>query len=818
MIEQINNLAQLWWDWTLGMFWQVGLLIVLVALLDRLIRRWAWPQLQYALWLLILVKLVLSPSLSLPSGMLPKLRPFVAQALEKATSEPEVAQELSPVLPFFNDRIAQVTAQPEPHLLLAVEDIAVTSDSTGSERPPQVACSQLDRKAYAMTVWLLGMLSLGNWLIVKLRRLSREHPDKTGRASLPQSFYDQLANCAQRLGLRRRPIPVVTSSIRTPAVFGLFRPVLLMPAGYIRTLSRKDTEYLLLHELAHVKRGDLIVHSLYMLLQLVYWYNPLLWLVRRRLRHLRELCCDATVAGLLRNRTLEYRRTLLEAARQFLVTPVEYGLGLVGLFEDSNCLISRINCLEKPIWRYQKMKKLVAVTLALILLACVLPMTQAQQESASESSNAGPGLREDNPAEGVEESQAEQAQSQKLEQLQKAMQALQAQLQQLELQKQKLEHEMHAISHAEHQAHQAHQVGEHTAHAKIRAQTEHLQQVQQWANAYEKWAESDEFKQWQKDVQQWAHNLAKFQTSVLSGSGDPAPKPGPMPVMPTMPPMPANAVAPVLPVIGAPEVAPPSGLPARRSTGTSTSTAPTLPGETASTGKSARDVEVKKDKDGKYVATRQMQFVSKVKAGAPLVIRNNIGRIIVRPSKDGKCDVRAVIRGKAKTSNEARAKVEQVGMTVNSSEERYYLKPITRDGGEWDDLNVDLFVTVPPGIEPDLETRMGRVELYDFEGKIKTVTNMGAIKAVNTTGDLELFTKMGSIEFIAPKDLSAKFNIQTKMGSIKSDLPLEIDQSDMFRKGAKGTVGAGQGNIRMNTDMGSISLKWHSTPPDSPVF
>ena len=253
----------------------------------------------------------------------------------------------------------------------------------------------------------------------------------------------------------------------------------------------------------------------------------------------------------------------------------------------------------------------------------------------------------------------------------------------------------------------------------------------------------------------------------------------------------------------------------QRSTGTTTQIAPILPSETASTGRSARDIEIKKDKDGKYVATTQMQFVSKVKPGAPFVIRNNLGRIVLRPSKDGKCDVRAVIRGKAKTSDEARAKVEQVGMTVNSSEERYYLKPITRDGGEWNDLNVDLFVTVPPGIEPDLETRMGRVELYDFEGKIKVVTNMGAIKAVNTTGDLELLTKMGSIEFIAPKDLSAKLNIQTKMGSIKSDLPLEIDQSDMFRKSAQGTVGTGQGNIRMNTDMGSISLKWHSPPPDS---
>jgi len=702
-----------------------------------------------------------------------------------------------------------------------------------------------------MCTWFLGMVTLGGWLLVKLRRLGREDPDKSGRASLPQSFHDQLADCATRLGLRRKPRPVVTSSIQTPAVFGLFRPVLLMPVGYIRTLSRKDTEYLLLHELAHVKRGDLIVHSLYMFLELVYWYNPLLWLVRRRLRHLRELCCDATVAGLLRSRTPEYRRTLLEAARQFLVTPVEYGLGLVGLFEDSNCLISRIKCLEKPIWRYQKMKKLVAITLALILLACVLPMAQARQDTVSESSNAGPALIEDSPAESVEAAEPEQTQSQKLEQLMKAMQALQFQLQQLEQQKQKLEHEMHAISHAEHLAsHQAHQAAEHAAHAelkakeakdkaakasvkakeandkaakvKTKAQTEHWQrwakQMQQWAHGYEKWAESDEFKQWQKDLQQWAQNLSKFQTSVLSGSGDPAPEPGPMPAMPSLP-MPVAPGAPMPPDVVLPDVMDVvRNLPLVGGVANVALEGINLPADEVPLGKPGREIEVKKDKDGRYVATTQMHFVSKVKPGAPFVIRNSMGRIVLRPSKDGNCDVRAIIRGKAELSDQARAMVEAVGMNLESSDERYYLKPVRHDGGEWHDLNVELHITVPPGVVPDIQTNMGSVELYDLEGKIKAVSNMGAIKAVNTTGDLELLTKMGSIEFIASKDLSARLSVQTKMGSIKSDLPLEIDQSDMFRKGAQGTLGTGQGDIRLTTDMGSISLKWQAPPQDSPVL
>ena len=416
MIGQINNLAQLWWDWTSAMFWQVGLLIVLIALLDLLIRKWAWPQLRYALWSLVLIKLILSPALSLPSGLAPKLRPYVTQVLNKAASEPAVTEKLLPALPFLSNRITQVAVQSEPHLMLTMEDVPTEGNSVGSERLTQATGPRLDWRVHAMSLWFLGVLTLGVLLLVKLRRLSREYPGRSPKASLPQSFHEQLAQCAKHLKLRRKPTVVVTEKIQTPAVFGLFRPVLLMPVGYIHRLSRKDTEYLLLHELAHIKRGDLVTHSLYVFLQVVYWYNPLLWLVRRRLRHLRELCCDATVAGLLRDRTPEYRRTLLEAARQFLCTPVECGLGLVGLFEDSNCLISRINWLEKPIWRYQRMKKLVAITIVLLLLACVLPMARAQQNSVRKSSSTGSEVAADNSAESSTSPKAEQELAQKREQ------------------------------------------------------------------------------------------------------------------------------------------------------------------------------------------------------------------------------------------------------------------------------------------------------------------------------------------------------------------------------------------------------------------
>ena len=129
-------------------------------------------------------------------------------------------------------------------------------------------------------------------------------------------------------------------------MFGVFRPVLLFPADHLPT-TQQETRHILLHELAHIKRGDLLVHAGYMVLVTVYWFNPLLWLIRKHIQNLRELCCDATVAAHLREETAAYRETLLATGRALLARPVDPGLGLLGLFENSGWLPIRLQWLQK---------------------------------------------------------------------------------------------------------------------------------------------------------------------------------------------------------------------------------------------------------------------------------------------------------------------------------------------------------------------------------------------------------------------------------------------------------------------------------------
>ena len=69
MIETLNDLGALWWSWAAPMLWQVALLALIVGAIDLALSRRGWPQVRYALWLLVLIKLFIPPSFSLPSSL-----------------------------------------------------------------------------------------------------------------------------------------------------------------------------------------------------------------------------------------------------------------------------------------------------------------------------------------------------------------------------------------------------------------------------------------------------------------------------------------------------------------------------------------------------------------------------------------------------------------------------------------------------------------------------------------------------------------------------------------------------------------------------
>ena len=207
-----------------------------------------------------------------------------------------------------------------------------------------------------------------------MAKLRRWHRQQEERKTIPPWFHELLVETGRQLNLERLPAIVFSRDAVTPAVYGVFRPVLLLPEHYLNDLSREEAEHVLLHELCHLKRGDLWIHGLVLLLQVAYWFNPFLLWATRQLRHVREMCCDQTLAARLQDRTDAYRQTLLNTARELLTERVEPGMGLLGVFEEPFWLVARIRWLEKKTWQHRKSIAASATLVILGMAILVMPM------------------------------------------------------------------------------------------------------------------------------------------------------------------------------------------------------------------------------------------------------------------------------------------------------------------------------------------------------------------------------------------------------------------------------------------------------------
>lgn len=383
MIEQLNLISQGWWSWMFDMFWQSSLVIIIVSIIDLILRKWAWPQVRYVLWTLVLLKLILPPTWAFSGSIIPNLYSTVNNkiiAAEKIENSINESDKLEQALP--NEII--------------VENKNFVKQSAKNDQlsslPLNVTTSW---KTYLMAIWMLGILMFGLLLVKRISKIKKWHQEQERKKNIPEWFHQLLIKVAKQLSIERLPSIVFSNEAISPAVYGVFRPVFLLPEKYLETLSKEEAEHVLLHELAHVKRGDLIIHGICLLLQIIYWFNPFIIWARKQMKHVREICCDMTIANILREKTARYRQTLINTARELLTETVEPGMGLLGLFEEPFRLVSRLKWLEKKSWENRRAALATTILVAFLFTAFVMPMGNIENQYGANIYNSIEGNKLD---------------------------------------------------------------------------------------------------------------------------------------------------------------------------------------------------------------------------------------------------------------------------------------------------------------------------------------------------------------------------------------------------------------------------------------
>jgi beta-lactamase regulating signal transducer with metallopeptidase domain len=376
MIDQINVIAQDWYSWMFSMFWQVSLLILIISAVDIVIKKWAWPQVRYALWILVLLKLILPPTWTFSGGIVPNIRSEIDTGL---------------ILSNLIEQTDRTITQSEEKILKQANNEKKLEDTpvliTDAKMKNETVKAALNWKAYLMGFWILGIVVFGIVLLRRIASLKKWHREQKEKKNIPEWFHEVLLKVAKTLSIERLPSIVFSNEALSPAVYGIFRPVLLLPEKYIDDLSNEEAEHVLLHELAHIKRGDLIVHGICLVLQIFYWFNPFLIWMRKQMKHVREICCDMTIANILREKTKNYKQTLVNTARELLTETMEPGMGLLGLFEEPFQLIARLRWLNKDSWKNRSQAIVVTVFVSLFLTAFLLPMGEIKHSADLSLSN-----------------------------------------------------------------------------------------------------------------------------------------------------------------------------------------------------------------------------------------------------------------------------------------------------------------------------------------------------------------------------------------------------------------------------------------------
>ena len=276
--------------------------VILAVLAVRLLLRRAPKVFSYALWAVVLFRLLCPVSVTSAVSLLGALgapaqeRTAVTSVVEYVPTD--IVRNMAPT----------VTPLPqEPFPAEPGENIVSTAPSV--TQPAAAPASPLSGPVAVLTLtWLTGMALLLLYSVISLLRLRRR---LVGAVRLEDNIY-------------------LADYIPSPFVMGLFRPKIYLPS----TLTETERGYILRHEQYHLRRRDHVVKLLSFLALCVHWFNPLVWAAFILAGKDMEMSCDeAVVRELGEDIRADYSASLLSLAtgrRIVAGMPLAFGEGDTG--------------------------------------------------------------------------------------------------------------------------------------------------------------------------------------------------------------------------------------------------------------------------------------------------------------------------------------------------------------------------------------------------------------------------------------------------------------------------------------------------------
>ncbi len=289
IIASLNAWAEVWAGFMWNRVLDSVIVLVIVSVIWLLVHRRASPHLGYFLFLLVLLKLILPIEFVTPT----QLASFSPYHLAQRTSDWTAGYELyrtpfqlpnSPFLEFeaANKRSGNAASSQSPQ--------ASTINTSKINSSENQFTTRLTYSAIFMCSWF-GVVILLLFLFLRAQRNTYKVV-RNARIIDPSCLpidVERLKNIAK---VKQQVSLAMSSSVQSPVVWGIFRPTLLVPKDFFNNFSHNQINWILLHELAHIRRGDGFMCLFQKIIQIAFFFNPAVWFANRVVNQQREFICD----------------------------------------------------------------------------------------------------------------------------------------------------------------------------------------------------------------------------------------------------------------------------------------------------------------------------------------------------------------------------------------------------------------------------------------------------------------------------------------------------------------------------------------------
>ena len=341
-------------------------IVIAVVLILRLLFSKKMPKwLNFAIWGIVLLRLLVPFSIPSPVSIF-----NVVPQSQETMSTAEVGERVNRM-----EFVYQPFTQQHPQAEEASQnDASVPQQGQASpdRQPASVSWSEI-----VAGVWLAGvvlLLALSGLFYVRVKRqlktaaVIRNHP--------------VLNECIRTVGIRR-PVKIYQSPMfSTPVVSGIWRPKIILPS-YFDIRDEEVLYHVMIHELVHIKRWDMLTKMISMIAVCIHWFNPLVWLAFYLSDKDMESACDERVLTFssmdIRG---DYARSLLTVAIRQQRLPISSGLVAFG---ESN-----VKTRVKAIMKYHRTTSVVVAAAVVLVIAvgCTL-LSNAVPQQAEDTNISG---------------------------------------------------------------------------------------------------------------------------------------------------------------------------------------------------------------------------------------------------------------------------------------------------------------------------------------------------------------------------------------------------------------------------------------------